>query len=476
MGLEGVMAKRQDAPYVLKRSDTWLKLKCHQRQEFVVGGFTDRGNAASEVGSLLLGVYDDDGQLRSAGSVGTGWSSADGGAMWQRLAKIETDTSPFDAKHAPTKGRWSKRRLGSERWVKPLLVAEVSFAEWTPDGSVRHASFEGLREDKPPTSVRRETPTKIATAAPASVKTPSIKVTNPERVIDASTGLTKSDLVGYYGSVAQWMLPHLKSRPTSLVRGPTGVGGELFFQKHGEKIGIPGIRELDAALWPGHQALLEIPSEQALVSAAQLNTIEFHTWNSTAEHIDKPDRMIFDLDPGDGVEWPQIQEAAVLMRTMLDTLSLQSWLKTSGGKGLHVVVAIAPELDYDMVNAFSKAIVQHMSRVIPSRFVAVAGGGNRVGKIFVDYLRNGRGATTAAAYSARSRPGLGVSMPVDWGQLQMLRGGAHWTIRTAPGYLATQAEDPWTDYWLSPQSLSNAMQAMDFKPPKARRRDLHLSY
>ena len=476
MGLEGVMAKRQDAPYAMKRTETWLKLKCHQRQEFVVGGFTDRGNAAREVGSLLLGVYDDEGRLRSAGSVGTGWNSEGGAAMWQRLIALETKTSPFDAKHAPNKGRWSKRSLGSERWVKPQLVAEVTFAEWTPDGSVRHASFEGLREDKSPIAVRRESPVAIAPALPASVvKRPAIRVSNPERVIDASTGLTKMDLVSYYERVAQWMLPHLKDRPTSLVRGPTGVGGELFFQKHGEKIGVPGIRELDPGLWPGHKALLEIPSAQALVSAAQMNTIEFHTWNSVAAHIDRPDRMIFDLDldldldPGEGVEWPHIQEAAVLMRTMLETLSLRSWLKTSGGKGLHVVVPLAPELDYDTVNTFSKAIVQHMAKVLPSRFVAVAGGGNRLGKIFIDYLRNGHGATTAAAFSARSRPGLGVSMPIDWEQLQTLRGGAHWTISTAPGYLASRADDPWTDYWISGQSLANAMQFMEFGPPKARR-------
>ena len=384
MGLEGIMAKRQDSPYVLKRTETWLKLKCHQRQEFVIGGFTDRSNAAHEVGSLLLGVYDDDGKLRAAGSVGTGWNSSDGAAMWKQLAALETESSPFDAKHAPTKGRWSKRARGSERWVKPVLVAEVTYAEWTPDGSVRHASFEGLRKDKPAASVRRETAKSVSLPAPLPtrvVQASTVKVSNPERVIDASSGLTKLELVRYYEDVADWILPHLKDRPTSLVRGPTGVGGELFFQKHGDKIGIPGIRELDPALWPGHKALLEIPSARALVGAAQINVIELHTWNSTAAAIDQPDRMIFDLDPGEGVEWAHIQEAAVLTHTMLDALGLQSWLKTSGGKGLHVVVPLTPDRDYDTVNAFSKAVVQHMSKTIPSRFVAVAGGGNRVGKI-----------------------------------------------------------------------------------------------
>ena len=473
MGLEGVMAKRSDAPYVLKRTTTWLKLKCHQRQEFVVGGFSDRGNASSEVGSLLLGVYDDEGKLRSTGSVGTGWSVKEGAALRQQLARLEIKTSPFDAKHAPTKGRWSKRTLGSERWVKPELVAEVRYAEVTPDGSVRHASFIGLRQDKDPQTVRLESPAMVSASASRPSPMASMRVSNPDRVIDASTGLTKLDLVRYYESVAEWMLPHLEHRPTSLVRGPAGVGGELFFQKHGEKIGVPGILEMDAALWPGHKPLLEIPTAQALLSAAQMNTIEFHTWNSTAAAIDQPDRMIFDLDPGEGVEWAQIQEAAILTRTMLDTLELQSWLKTSGGKGLHVVVPLARELDYDTVNALSKAIVLHMAKTIPSRFVAVAGGGNRVGKIFIDYLRNGRGATTAAAFSARARPGLGVSMPVHWDQLQSLMGGAHWTITTAPGYVLGRIKDPWKDYWTSGQTLASAMATLQFKPPKPRRPRSH---
>ncbi len=291
-----------------------------------------------------------------------------------------------------------------------------------------------------------------------------VKVSNADRIIDASTGVTKLDLVRYYESVADWILPHLKDRPVSLVRGPTGVGGELFFQKHGAKIGIPGIRELDPALWPSHKALLAIDTPQALAGAVQLNVIEFHTWNSTAKKIDSPDRVIFDLDPGEGVEWPQIQEAATLTRAMLEELGLKAWLKTSGGKGLHVVMPLAPKADYDTVNGFSKGVVQHMARTIPARFVAVAGGGNRVGKIFIDYLRNGHGATTAAAFSARSRPGLGVSMPVGWEQLPGLTGGAQWTIASAGGYLSSRANDPWLDYWTSKQTLAAAIKVLGTSP------------
>jgi bifunctional non-homologous end joining protein LigD len=474
MGLEGVIAKRLDSRYELRRSETWLKLKCHRRQEFVVGGFTDRAGGRKEVGSLLLGVYDHEGRLRSAGSVGTGWSAADGAALMKRLARLETKTSPFDAQHAPSKGRWSKRASGSERWVKPITVAEVSFAEWTPEGNVRHDSFEGLRTDKPATSIRRENAVSVgspATRATSFHRKPasSTKVSNADRVIDASTGLKKIDLVRYYETVAEWILPHLKGRPTSLVRGPDGVGGELFFQKHGDKIGIPGIRELDPSLWPGHQGLLEIPSAEALVGAAQLNVIEFHTWNASTKRINTPDRMIFDLDPGQGIAWPQVQEAATLMRVLLTELGLASWLKTSGGKGLHVVVPLAAQLDYDTVNEFSKAVVMHLARTIPSRFVAKSGGGNRTGKIFVDYLRNGQGATTASAFSARARPGLGVSITIDWEQLPEVKSGSQWSITTARDYLLLRREDPWAAYWANKQTLKRPMKILGFPPPTPRK-------
>jgi bifunctional non-homologous end joining protein LigD len=274
--------------------------------------------------------------------------------------------------------------------------------------------------------------------------------------------------VRYYESIASWMLPHLKGRPVSLVRGPSGVTGELFFQKHDDKLSIPGLRELDASLWPGHASLLEVPTAEALVNAAQMNVIEFHTWNSQARHIDKPDRVIFDIDPGEGVSWARVQEAAVLTRTMLSELSLQSWLKTSGGKGLHVVVPLAPRLDYETVKDFSQAVVQHLAKTIPSRFVAKSGAANRVGKVFVDYLRNGHGQTTAAAFSARARPGMGVSMPVSWEQLSSLKSGAQWNIATAREYLSFQKDDPWAGYGSARQTLTAAMKTLGFARPGTR--------
>ncbi|MDM0059100.1 DNA ligase D [Variovorax fucosicus] len=469
MQMEGVIAKRADAPYVSRRSETWLKLKCKLRQEFVICGYTDRTDETDQVGSLLLGIHDTSGKLVSAGSVGTGWSAEEAREIKQKLLRLAAANSPFE-KGDSKPGRWSKRKAGSERWVTPRLLAEVSFAEWTPDDHIRHASFIGLRDDKPAKVIMRERPKAVgapAAATPKKARTSlsgaSVKVSHGERVIDATTGVTKLDLVRYYDAVAEFILPHLKGRPCSLVRGPTGVTGELFFQKHGEKIGIPGITELPEGLWPGHASLLEIGNAKALAGAAQMNVIEFHTWNSSVRNIGKPDRMIFDLDPGEGTSWAHIQEAATLVRAMLDAIGLKAWLKTSGGKGLHVVVPLAPRYDYDTVKGFSQAIVQHLARTIPARFVAKSGPGNRVGKLFVDYLRNGHGATTAAAFSARARPGLGVSMPIAWEDLASIKSGSQWNVRTAREYLSFQTVDPWADYWKTRQALAEAMKRLGYK-------------
>ena len=469
LNLEGVIAKRADAPYVSQRTQTWLKLKCRQRQEFVVAGFVDRGSdsAAAEIGSLMLGVHDGPARLVAVGGVGTGWDATTAASLKQRLLPLETAVSAYSEPEAALRqGRWTKRIPASVRWVKPKLVVEVSFADWTPDGQIRHAVFEGLRADKPAKDVVREQAATLAGSLPlrATAATGAIKVSNPGRIIDASTGLTKLDLVRYYESVADWMLPHLKGRPCSLVRGPTGVAGELFFQKHVEKQSIPGLKELDPALWPEHDSLLEVATAKALASAAQMNVIELHTWNARVSHIDKPDRMIFDLDPGDGVAWRRVLEAATLTRSFLDDLGLQAWLKTSGGKGLHLVVPLAPRHGWATVKGLSQAIVQQLARVVPDRFVAKSGPKNRVGRIFVDYLRNGHGATTAAAYSARARPGLGVSMPVPWGRLDSLKSGSQWTIATAREHLSFHTADPWADYWKARQTLSRALKLLAFDP------------
>jgi bifunctional non-homologous end joining protein LigD len=465
MGLEGVIAKRKDSPYESRRSENWLKLKNKLRQEFVVAGYTDRSSGEAEIGALLLGVHDDGGQLVYVGNVGTGWDAKTAAALKARLKKIEVADSPF-GKQPLHQHRWSVRDPAARHWVEPRLVAEVEFSDWTPDAQVRHAKYLGLRSDgKDPKTVKRES--SVMPAGPALMMVGEggsvvggVKVSHPERVIDASSGITKLELVRYYESVADWMLPHLKGRPCSLVRGPSGVGGELFYQKHIESLKITGLKELDAGLWPGHASLLEVPSKKALIAAAQMNVIEFHTWSTRVRTMHKPDRVVFDLDPGEGERWERVREGATLVRGLLAELGLQCWLKTSGGKGLHVVVPLAPRADTDTVKAFAQAVVQHLARVIPQRFVAKSGAGNRVGKIFVDYLRNNEGATTAAAFSARARPGLGVSMPITWDELPAVKRSDQWTVRTAREHLSFQTVDPWADYAGNKQTLTAALKAL----------------
>jgi bifunctional non-homologous end joining protein LigD len=454
LGLEGLMLKRRDAKYESGRTQTWLKAKSRLRQELVVCGFTARGGKDGEVGSLLLGYYVGH-KLHDAGSVGTGWNARTGRDLWTRLIPLSVTEPPFDVAVSKP-GRWSRRAPGAERWVRPDLVAEVEFAEWTGEGVVRQASFKGLRVDKPARRVVRESGVAL-TPAPVSSQ---VKVTHPERLVDPASGVTKLDLVRYYESVVEWMLPHLVGRPLAMVRAPTGISGELFFQKHAERTGMPGLKAHDRSLWVNHPPLLTIDTVDALMSAAQMNVVEFHTWNSTVARIDQPDRVIFDLDPGEGVKWKQIQEAAVLVHSLLTELGLKAWLKTSGGKGLHVVVPLTPRLDYRVVKAFSQAFVRHMASTIPERFSATSGAANRIGKVYVDYVRNGKGQTTATAFSARARPGMGVSIPVSWEQLAELKSGAHWTVQTAREYLSFQTQDPWDAYWSTRQSLASAIKRL----------------
>ena len=392
--------------------------------------------------------------MRYAGRVGTGFDAPTLKLLKQRLDPLKAAHSPF---HEPP-------REARGHWVKPQLVAEVSFGEWTPDGRVRHSVFHGLRADKPARTITRET----ATPAPAPAHkgkeaTPALpqglRVSHPERVIDNTTGLTKLDLVNHYLRVAKRMLPHLEGRPVAMLRAPSGVEGQHFFQKHGESLRIPALTHLDPKLDPDHPAMMQVDSFEALIGAAQMNVVEFHTWNALSKRIEQPDRMTFDLDPGEGVSWPQMREAAQLVHALLDELGLVNFLKTSGGKGLHVVVPLTPRADWDTVRDFSRAVVQHLAQVLPDRFVAKSGARNRVGKIFVDYLRNGRGATTAAAFSARARPGLGVSMPCAWDELPTLTAGDQWTIVNAHERLDS-GDDPWAVYAKTKQILSGAMKKL----------------
>ena len=455
--LEGLIGKRADAPYVEGRTRHWIKLKCQQRQEFVIAGFTEPKGSRSGLGALLLAVHEH-GKLRYAGRVGTGFDTRALLALRRQLDALETHASPLS-------GDRRARPAGGEvvHWVEPRLVCEVAFGEWTADGSVRHAVFQGLRTDKPAREISKEkavSPPDIDAATRGKAAAPlvhGLKISNGGRVIDPASGLTKLALAQYFEAVAPHILPHLKARPVALVRAPEGIAGELFFQKHVQRLVIPRIRRLDPKLDPPHPPLVVIDNPTALVGAAQMGVVELHTWNALYTNIEKPDRIVFDLDPGEGVAWAQVVEAAELTKTLLDELGLESFLKTSGGKGLHIVVPLQRRHDWNTCRDFSQAVTLHLARTLPQQFAAKMGAKNRVGKVFVDYLRNNRGATSACAFSPRARPGLGVSVPLAWDELVELRGGDHWTVLTVPQRLDDlKGHDPWAGYEASRQTLTAA--------------------
>ncbi|VVE86287.1 DNA ligase D [Pandoraea bronchicola] len=453
-GLEGIMIKRDDSPYVAGRSDAWRKLKCSQRQEFVVLGFTEPSGSRQGFGALLLGYYDDDGQtLRYAGKVGTGFDTEALLRLRQQFDAHETARPPL----SPT-----PRPGGSARvhWLRPTLVAEVRFAQWTRDGNVRQASFLAMRSDKPAKDIRREvsrtgsanldshteTPSMTLTAqSPEGTRALPMKITHGDRVMDTHSGVTKAELAAYYHAVSPWMLPHLSERPVAVLRAPEGIGGEMFFQKHAAKT-MQGVRALDPSLDPDHEPLMQIDNTLGLVGAVQMGTVEFHTWNARSDLIERPDRVIFDLDPGKGVTFERIVEDAQLIRRLLEALGLTAFVKTSGGKGLHIVTPLARRHEWDIAKGFAEAVATHMARAFPDRFTATMGPKHRIGKCFIDYLRNYRGATTVCAYSARAREGMAVSMPVRWEELSDLPGADAWNVRNAVQRLSALTQDPWADY------------------------------
>ncbi|WP_343672629.1 DNA ligase D [Paraburkholderia heleia] len=474
--LEGLVAKRRDSPYTSTRSAAWLKLRCSQRQEFVIGGYTEPQGRREGFGALLIGVYGGDGALQYAGKVGTGFDAARLEAMAGELRARERKTSPFAAVPA------AERRAGVH-WVRPELVAEVRFKTWTSAGVVRQASFIGLRADKPAKDIVREAQTppvqpganhrEKRLAKQAATNTPKtasrtrraahdeaevagVRITHPGRVIDAQSGLRKIDLVEYFEAMAAWLLPHVQGRPVALARAPKGVGGELFFQKHANALQIPHVTQ-HAGLDPGHAPLLTLDSTEALVGAAQMDTIELHTWNALAASIEKPDRIVFDLDPDPSLAWERMLEAAQLTRELLDALGLRAWCKTSGGRGLHLVVPLTRHAGWEEVKDFARAVASHLAATLPERFSAKMGAQNRKGRIFVDYLRNNRGASTAAAYAPRARPGLGVSVPVDWDELPALTSGDEWNVANVRERLEARRADPWRDYEKARQRITAAM-------------------
>ncbi|MGY3175363.1 bifunctional non-homologous end joining protein LigD [Pseudomonas sp. TE12234] len=470
MRMEGLIGKRLGSPYVSRRSSDWIKLKCKHRQEFVILGFTNPKGSRSAFGALLLGLRDrDSGELRYAGKVGTGFTEA-------TLSSIHDQLKPLKTKKPAVVNPPEGGEFKTVHWLKPRLLAEVAFADITKDGSVRHAVFHGLRDDKPAKDITEERATAMKTAPgeknaavkPSTAKkkaepAPSqigldqgkVRITHPDRIIDASSGTTKMQLAQYYASVAEWILPELKDRPVALVRAPDGIAGELFFQKNAERLAIPGITTLDPTLTG--QPMMVINSAEALIGAVQMSMVELHTWNATSDNLDKPDRFVLDLDPDPALPWKRMVEATQLTLSVLDELGLKAFLKTSGGKGIHLVVPLTRKLGWDEVKDFSHAIVSHMAKLLPERFSAVSGPKNRVGRIFIDYLRNGLGATTICAYAARTREGLPVSVPIFREEVESLKGGNQWNIHNLHERLAEVGDEPWADLKKTRQSITADM-------------------
>ena len=460
MALEGLIGKRTDSHYTSARSPNWIKLKCRRQQEFVIGGYTEPAGSRTGFGALLLGVHDTKGKLVYAGRVGTGFDASMLRKMKIALDKLERKTMPFAT--VP-----SERSRTPVHWVRPVLVAECAFAEWTTERIVRQASFISLRTDKPAGKVTRESPKGESPKgeSPKGVQAMShdvtteepriagVRISHPERVIDKASGATKLDLVNYYAAVAKRMAAELDDRPVAIVRAPDDIAGELFFQKHSAKLSIPGVTQ-HPDLDPGHPALMSLDNAKALVGAAQMGSVEIHTWNARADAIEQPDRVVFDLDPDPALGWDRMVEAAQLTHALLDELGLQSFCKTSGGKGFHLIVPLVRRSGWDEVKAFAQSVAEHMAATLPDHFSAKMGPKNRKGKIFIDYLRNNRGSTTVAAYSVRARPGLGVSMPVSWEEVPRTTAGDQWTIFNAVERLSQLKSDPWKAYGKTRQSLT----------------------
>ncbi len=439
---EGIVSKRADRPYLSGRSGAWLKAKCLHEQEFVVGGYTLSSDGGDRIGSLLLGYYRGK-DLIYAGRTGTGFNQKMRRLLLQTLQLTLLKTPPFA--RVPTDAR------RGALWVEPKLIAQVRFATWTAEDLVRQASFLGLREDKAPSEVCREdptvaprpkrnaggtksessnsTPVKRASAkgrhthsdaSSGKAAMPAVRLTHPNKVVDPQTGLTKAQLAEYYWSVADWMLPHVADRPLSLVRCPEGAGKPCFYQKHVNHMLPPGVTTVDV---PDKKTGIAEPyitlsSSEALAGLAQMGVLEIHPWGSCNANLEHPDRLILDIDPDESLPWLVVCEAAGEIRARLNKAGLESFLKTTGGKGLHVVIPIVPELGWAEIKTITHTFVSKMERSRPTLYLTKMTKSARKGKIYLDYLRNERGATAVAPYSPRARLGTQVSLPLPWSALR----------------------------------------------------------
>jgi bifunctional non-homologous end joining protein LigD len=476
LALEGSIAKRARAPYRPGRNRDWLKVKCMERQEFVIGGFTERADAAGGIGALLMGFHEEPGgPLRYAGRVGTGWDDSTMRELRKRLDGLLREEPPFAD---PPRGREARGVV----WVEPRLVAEVEYLSWNRAGMFRHPSFEGLRLDKPAGEVvaepaddppsKRAKPAKKPAGAPrgrrpaggsaggGEAEVAGVRLTNPDRVLYPEMGLTKLELARYYEDVGEWVLPHIARRPLTLVRCPEGHDKQCFFQKHAvdqfpdSVLRVP-IPEDDGSV----ATYVAVDSLPGLVSLVQMGVLEFHVWGSHMETLEQPDQLVFDFDPDPELPFSRVVEGAELMRDLLAGLGLTSFVKTTGGKGLHVVVPVAPTTPWDQAKAFAKGLAEALQQAQPARYVVNMSKKKRAGKIYVDFLRNGRGATYIAAFSTRRRAGAPVATPLRWDELNGRLRADRYTVANLRGRLAGLRDDPWQGYADVRQELTPAMLA-----------------
>ncbi|RWE84933.1 MAG: DNA ligase D [Mesorhizobium sp.] len=418
-GLEGVISKLADSDYVGARDGSWLKIKCIKRQEFVLVGWTpsDKDRAFR---SLILGIHDG-GKLRFAGKVGTGFDTAEMARLMKTMAPLEQSAATVEAPRAEVRGA---------HWIRPKLVAEIAYTEMTNEGTLRHPSYLGLREDKKPEAVALETERHTATLpAPA---TSTIAISNRGRVIYPESNITKGQLADHYAAVAEIMLPWVGSRPISLVRCPQGRAKKCFFQKHdagsfGDKVHHVGITEKD-----GHEEpYLYVDDADGLMTCVQMGTIELHGWGARIEDVEKADRLVFDLDPDEGLDFEAVGAAAFQFRDILKSLGLTTFPMLTGGKGVHVIAPLTPQAEWPQVKDFAHRLAQAVAQTDPSHFTAVMAKAKRKGRIFVDYLRNQRGATAIMPYSARSRPGAPVAAPITWAEMKTIDAPSHFHVGDA---------------------------------------------
>lgn len=467
MDLEGIISKRLDAPYRSGRSDSWGKSKCRQGHEVVIGGWTTTGDAFR---SLIAGV-NRDGELVHVGRIGTGFGRDVVARIMPRLKALETEENPFKGKGAPKKG-------AGVHWVRPELVAEIQYAGFTGDGSIRQASFKGLRDDKPAQEVEAETPapagtTELSEPAPCIVRTKTVTPRGSAPVMgvtissadkplwpDAGDGkpVTKLDLARYYEAVGNWMLRHVKGRPCSMIRMPDGIDGDQkFFQRHTAKAQSSLITEVE--VWGDRKPYIQFDRVEALVAAAQTGALELHPWNNEPFEPEQPGRLVFDLDPAPDVGFDAVIEGAREIRDRLEEIGLVSFCKTTGGKGLHVVTPLkAKGISWDIAKAFARDVCKVMAAEAPDRYLITMAKKDRGGRIFLDYLRNDRMATAVAPLSPRGRTGAPVSMPINWSQVKKGLDPAKFTLRTVPALIAKSSA--WEDYCDAERPLAGAIKRL----------------